>query len=900
MAAPSRLEPREQRDRHDLVTLAAAKEVEDEREQHLLQIDADEDDRRRNFVRRHSKAALDPSYARLIGNHHPPLIRGHPELRAPSPTTSTSPVPRGTATPLTVRLAQPFSASSSNALGRIPTLQEIQEELEGQARMAEKLLEAEQKKGSIARNREGEKGQWWLCEVTDSELRAFQNEGMIAPDWSFMKDSITHKPDPDECVFTKAWVERGLSLPCSEFFLSILNTYGLQPHNICPNSYLLLSNFVTLCEGHLVVRPDIRLWQFFFRVKKETKDKVMVNCGTMTFMLRPGRMYPPHSSHESVRYWNVRWFYVKNIQVPDVHEGLPKFINKPPEELASWSFVPALAQYPELDIAAWRISWDEDQLRVTRDNLPTDSLNKRIKTLVKITRGQPVPEIVKDIKTNNHCPPLNNLAEEDFRNVLRVPTSAEGANEDPKDDEEEEQAPKKAASRIAKRPRGKVSGSEAGASGEASTKNAKTKPPPRLDSKKAESDRLKLLSTIGEKGGGSCSATKRAAPGEPQDRIPEEAEVTSHDKAEAPAKDAIVFPDNFSDPSNMYSTPKAYSHKFFHKLTEAEKWELEQDLLNSMLSNAWGKADIDSSEIQLHKKEISDFFDQLLVKRKVNQYSKNSRRCIMNCIRTSHYSAASPWATRMILPYKKKKLRIWKSASSSLATASSEIESLRSTHKDLETKLMEADQKREYGEKQLAEKNSELLKKEADFVIKWKVDIDTLHKLQNKVYGLRNYMNTAEKCWDILNTDVMEPLGYDEERRNQFPRDDLIRLTGEDCNDLISACRKICYNFGYDTRIVRRIRHDEFYDKVVLPTDEALEVEYAREREAEARPVGSGDEDQFTWTSSKDKSKGGATSPAEEVEDEDDEGVVSFPAKGTEGEQAQNEYEARSSPAKEK
>jgi hypothetical protein len=115
----------------------------------------------------------------------------------------------------------------------------------------------------------------------------------------------TPKPNPDERVLTKARVERGLSLPCWEFFLSVLTTYGLQPHNICPNSYLLLSNFVTLCEGHLGILPDIRLWQFFFRVKKETKDKAMVNYGSMTFMLRPGRMYPPHSPHESVRYWNA-------------------------------------------------------------------------------------------------------------------------------------------------------------------------------------------------------------------------------------------------------------------------------------------------------------------------------------------------------------------------------------------------------------------------------------------------------------------------------------------------------------------------------------------------------------------------------------------------------------------
>ncbi|KAK1695162.1 hypothetical protein QYE76_011859 [Lolium multiflorum] len=195
------------------------------------------------------------------------------------------------------------------------------------------------------------------CETTDTELRELQNEGMISAHWSFIRDTVVPKPGAGEVVMTKAWVERGLSLPCSEFFLSILNTYGLQPHNICPNYYLLLSNFATLCEGHLGIRPDVKLWQFFFRVKKETKDKAMLNCGSMTFMLRPGRMYPPHDSHESVRYWNAGWFYEKNASVPEIHDGLPKFNNEPPEELASWSFIPSLSLTPILEKAARRISW---------------------------------------------------------------------------------------------------------------------------------------------------------------------------------------------------------------------------------------------------------------------------------------------------------------------------------------------------------------------------------------------------------------------------------------------------------------------------------------------------------------------------------------------------------------
>jgi hypothetical protein len=45
------------------------------------------------------------------------------------------------------------------------------------------------------------------------------------------------------------------------------------------------------------------------------------------------------------------------MSVSGIHDGLPAFANNPPEELASWSFIPALAQYPELDKAARRISW---------------------------------------------------------------------------------------------------------------------------------------------------------------------------------------------------------------------------------------------------------------------------------------------------------------------------------------------------------------------------------------------------------------------------------------------------------------------------------------------------------------------------------------------------------------
>ncbi|KAK1603765.1 hypothetical protein QYE76_027438 [Lolium multiflorum] len=255
-----------------------------------------------NFIRRHSKARIDPSCTRLNGERAPPPIFGlaggqyakfasstfvgatgnHHTIAARNMSdrsprfTDSSPInpPPNSAEPTFIeplaflppnisdtRQAQPYSASSSNFHERIPTVEEIQAEREGQARMAAKVQEAEQKKASKARNREGEKGQWWPFDVTESELKAFEKEGLLAP------------------------------------------------------------------------------------VKKETKDKVMVmvNCGSMTFVLRTKRVFPPLAPHEFVWYWNDEWFYLKNVTIPVLHDGLPAFNNNPPKELASWSFIPNLS-----------------------------------------------------------------------------------------------------------------------------------------------------------------------------------------------------------------------------------------------------------------------------------------------------------------------------------------------------------------------------------------------------------------------------------------------------------------------------------------------------------------------------------------------------------------------------
>ncbi|KAK1685224.1 hypothetical protein QYE76_046072 [Lolium multiflorum] len=132
---------------------------------------------------------------------------------------------------------------------------------EGTSAFPEKTSEAEQTekkaeeiaaKKSKARQRDSEsKGKWWPCTTTETELKNLEGEGFLQPgSWRTVPNALAPAPKTTRWCW-KALVERGFSFPPSDFFLEILKVYGLQPHNISPNSVLSISNHVTLCEGHL-------------------------------------------------------------------------------------------------------------------------------------------------------------------------------------------------------------------------------------------------------------------------------------------------------------------------------------------------------------------------------------------------------------------------------------------------------------------------------------------------------------------------------------------------------------------------------------------------------------------------------------------------------------------------
>ena len=138
-------------------------------------------------------------------------------------------------------------------------------------------LEAEQKKRAARGSkgtkpkivdREGTRGTWYPCKIEEGPMKLLTEEGFLKPDlMKFTEGQSVPAPPEGYTVLCHAWVERGFSLPPSKFFLDVLELYKLQPHNICPNSFVILSNFQVICEGYLGIEPDIRLFQWYYQCR---------------------------------------------------------------------------------------------------------------------------------------------------------------------------------------------------------------------------------------------------------------------------------------------------------------------------------------------------------------------------------------------------------------------------------------------------------------------------------------------------------------------------------------------------------------------------------------------------------------------------------------------------------
>jgi hypothetical protein len=140
------------------------------------------------------------------------------------------------------------------------------------------------------------------------ELKNLEAEGFLQPgSWRTVPNSLAPAPEDNEMVLTKALVERGFSFPPSDFFSEILMVYGLQPHNISPNSVLAISNHVTLCgaiSGYLPNSPSSNIISPSRR-KRSARPPSWRHAGPLPscFALAASTLLPTATNSRGIGQW---------------------------------------------------------------------------------------------------------------------------------------------------------------------------------------------------------------------------------------------------------------------------------------------------------------------------------------------------------------------------------------------------------------------------------------------------------------------------------------------------------------------------------------------------------------------------------------------------------------------
>ncbi|KAK1653598.1 hypothetical protein QYE76_071403 [Lolium multiflorum] len=167
-------------------------------------------------------------------------------------------------------------------------------------------------------------------------------------------EEVEPKPEPGERVVFGAHLDRGLGLPASAFFRRFLDFFGLQPHHLPANACVLLSCYVAFMEGYAGLWPDVDFWSRLFYLKSQMTEGRLRTCGAASIYPRAGSLFPKIPTVDSVKNWQMSFFYVKNANPAFDRINLPEYNPAPPTTRLNWGHN---AKSPDPD-AEVNLLWD--------------------------------------------------------------------------------------------------------------------------------------------------------------------------------------------------------------------------------------------------------------------------------------------------------------------------------------------------------------------------------------------------------------------------------------------------------------------------------------------------------------------------------------------------------------
>jgi hypothetical protein len=149
---------------------------------------------------------------------------------------------------------------------------------------------------------------WTTSALDEADLKKVKREGFLSASVEivFPRDEVIPAPPLGFRVMFLGFLLHGFSLPAHKFLHGLLFVYGVQLHQLTPNSLLHIACFITLCEAFLGIEPHWILWKYLFCLRPSGSKGKIPELGGVIVSVRSKSQYLDFKMAQSVQGWRQK------------------------------------------------------------------------------------------------------------------------------------------------------------------------------------------------------------------------------------------------------------------------------------------------------------------------------------------------------------------------------------------------------------------------------------------------------------------------------------------------------------------------------------------------------------------------------------------------------------------
>ena len=120
-----------------------------------------------------------------------------------------------------------------------------------------------------------------VSSVTEEDITELRTAGYLAKEIAHClpaEGQVVPTLKPTERVVFIPHFFRGLGFPLHPFVRGLMYYYGIDFHDLSPNSFLKISTFIVMCEAFLRIQTHFGQWLKVFNVKPKVVGGQHAEC----------------------------------------------------------------------------------------------------------------------------------------------------------------------------------------------------------------------------------------------------------------------------------------------------------------------------------------------------------------------------------------------------------------------------------------------------------------------------------------------------------------------------------------------------------------------------------------------------------------------------------------------